>query len=229
MTSSTRPRGISFDVIETLFSLEPVGIALSAVGLDQFGLDRFFTRVLRDGFVLAATGTYRPFRDVADAALSSLAPSLTPAERDQVLQAFGRLDAHPDARPALEHASRAGVPVAALTNGSAAVTTALLDRAGLRALVTRVISIDEVHQWKPAPAVYRHAAEAMGVEPARLAHVAVHAWDLHGAHHAGLITGWASRLEGTLPATFTPPDVTEADLVGVVDRLLFGVVDADAD
>jgi 2-haloacid dehalogenase len=60
----------------------------------------------------------------------------------------------------------------------------------------------------------------MGVEPRRLAHVAVHGWDVHGAQRAGLVTGWASRLESTLPAVFDPPDVAGADLVEVADRLL---------
>jgi 2-haloacid dehalogenase len=220
MTFETRPQAITFDVVETLFSLEPVGVALHAAGLDPLALDRFFTRLLRDGAALAATGTFRTFREVADAALASIAPGLDEAGRHQILAAFGRLDAHPDVRPALERASRAGVPVAALTNGSVAMTTSLLERAGLDPLFTRVISIDDVERWKPAPAVYRHAADVMGVEPGQLAHVAVHAWDLHGAHHAGLLTGWASRLEGTFPATFTPPDVTATDLIGVVDGLL---------
>src|ERR671912_191567 len=82
---------------------------------------------------------------------------------------------------------------AAPTDGAAATTTALLERTGLNALVARVISIDEVHAWKPAPAPYLRAADVLGVEPRRLALVAVHSWDVHGAHRAGLVTGWSSR------------------------------------
>jgi 2-haloacid dehalogenase len=183
-------------------------------------VERLFTHLLRDGFALAASGAYRPFRDVADCALAAEAPALTASQREAVLGAFSLLDAHPDARPALEHLHRAGVPVVALTNGASATTTALLERAGLDTLVARVISVDEVRAWKPAPAPYRHAADVLGVEPGRLAHVAVHAWDVHGAHRAGLVTGWASRREGVFPVTFDPPDVTGADLVEVADRLL---------
>ncbi|MGH9229923.1 MAG: HAD-IA family hydrolase, partial [Acidimicrobiales bacterium] len=179
-----------------------------------------FTRLLRDGFALAASGAYRPFRDVADGALAALAPALAASQREAVLAAFARLGAHPDARPALERLRRAGLAVAALTNGAAATTTALLDRAGLDGLVARVISIDEVQTWKPAPAPYRHAADVLGVQPGRLALVAVHGWDVHGARRAGLVTGWASRREGVFPATFDPPDVTGADLVEVAGRLL---------
>jgi 2-haloacid dehalogenase len=211
---------VTVDVLETLVCLDAVAAVLDELDVGPHALDRLFTRSLRDGFALAASGTYSPFRDVADGALTTVAPVLTARQRTEVLAAFARLDAQPDARPALEWLDRAGVPVAALTNGAAATTTALLERNALDSLVERVISIDEVRIWKPAPELYRHAADLMGVEPRRLAHVAVHGWDVHGAHHAGLVTGWASRLEGTFPAIYDRPDVAGPDLVEVAERLL---------
>jgi 2-haloacid dehalogenase len=204
----------------TLVSLDAVAVALEDHGLGPDAVERLFTRLLRDGFALAASGAYRPFRDVADGALAAVAPALAASQREVVLAAFSRLDAYPDARPALERLRGAGLAVAALTNGAAATTTALLARTGLDALVPRVISIDEVQAWKPAPAPYRHAADVLGVQPRRLALVAVHSWDVHGAHRAGLVTGWASRREDVFPAVFDPPDVSGADLVEVADRLL---------
>ena len=220
MVAPTRPRAVTVDVVETLVSLDAVAAVLEDLDAGPHALDRFFTRLLRDGFALAASGAYSPFRDVADVALDGVAPALTAPQRTEVLASFSRLDTHPDARPALERLHRAGVPVAALTNGAAATTTTVLERAGLDGLVDRVISIDEVRTWKPSPAPYRHAADVMGVEPRRVAHVAVHAWDVHGAQRAGLVAGWAARLEGAFPAVFDPPHVAGADLVEVVDRLL---------
>ena len=215
-----RPHAVAFDVVETLVSLDAVDRALDEAGVGPYGLERFFGQLLRTGSALAASRTYQPFGVVADAALASVAPDLTASEREEVLAAFARLDAHPDARPALERLSAAGVPAATLTNGTAANTTTLLARTGLDSLVARVITIEEVRTWKPAPAPYLHAAAVLDVDASRLAMVAVHGWDVHGAHQAGLVTGWASRLEGTFPRPFQPPDVTGADLVEVVDGLL---------
>jgi 2-haloacid dehalogenase len=220
MAVATRPSAVTVDVVETLVSLDAVAAVLEEFAVGSHALERFFTRLLRDGFALAASGSYKPFREVADGALATVAPVLTARQRTEVVAAFARLDAHPDARPALERLHRAGVPVATLTNGAAATTTALLERARLDSLVDHVISIDDVRTWKPAPSPYRHAADVMNVEPRRVAHVAVHGWDVHGARHAGLLTGWASRLEGTFPATFDPPDVAGADLTEVADRLI---------
>src|SRR5215831_17190055 len=82
-----------------------------------------------------------------------------------------------------------------LTSGSAALTSSFVERAGLGPYIERVISVHEAGTWKPAAVVYRHAASVLGVEPGRLALVAAHAWDCHGASLAGLVTGWVSRLE----------------------------------
>jgi 2-haloacid dehalogenase len=215
-----KPHAVALDVIETLVSLDAIAAALHDAGVEAAPVERFFTRLLRDGFALAASGAYRPFPEVADGALAAIAPGLTPSDREQVLGAFGRLDAHPDARPALERLAASGLQVVTLTNGTAANTAALLDRNGLDGLVGHVISIDDVRVWKPAAAPYLHTAGILGVEPHQLALVAAHAWDVHGAKRAGLLTGWVSRLEGEFAATFDRPDVTGADLVEVVDQLL---------
>lgn len=53
-----------------------------------------------------------------------------------------------------------------------------------------------------------------------MALVAVHAFDCHGAHAAGLTTGWASRLELRYPDVFHPADVYGDDLVAVAEGLL---------
>jgi 2-haloacid dehalogenase len=220
MRAARRPRAVAFDVIETLFSLEAVGRALEEEGAGPRALEVFFSRLLRDGFALAASHSYAPFGHVAREALAATAPGLGEPARRRVLAAFASLAPHGDARPALERLADEAVPVATLANGSAETIGGLLQAAGLRGLVGRVISVDEVGGWKPAPTPYLHAAATLGVEPRELALVAVHAWDVHGAVRAGLVGGWVARLEGTYPPTFDPPDVTGADLTEAVDGLL---------
>lgn len=211
---------VAFDVVETLFSLDPVAAALRDGGAGPDGARLLFARLLRDAFALAACGGYRPFRDLADAAVAATLPASTDAQRFAVASAFTKLPAHPDAEPALRRLTDAGVRVVTLTNGSAATTASLLDGAGLDRYVERVISVDEVRQWKPAPAPYRHAAAVLAVEAASLVMVSVHAWDVHGARLAGLRTAWAARLEGRFPACFTPPDIEGADLIEVAEALV---------
>jgi 2-haloacid dehalogenase len=224
MTPAGRPVAVAFDVVETLFSLEPLGLRLAAVGLPESALGEWFARLLRDAFALDTAGVYRPFREVAAGTLQvMLNERRCPATVDvidSVLQGFLELPPHPDVRPAFEQLREAGVRVATLTNGSAAVTRRLLEQAGLDSFVERTISIDEVRHWKPSAEVYRHAAAVLGVEPERLALVAVHAWDVLGAGRAGLLTGWVSRREVSFHPAMPPPTVAGPSLPEVVSRLL---------
>ncbi len=211
------PKVVLFDAVETMFSLRPVAAALEPLGLH---VEAVFTRLLRDGFALAAAGTYEPFRRVAGSAVTALAPQASPEQHDAVLAAFEQLPAHPDVEPALSLLSEAGITVCALTNGSSDATVALLEANGLQDKVERVLSVEEVQRWKPAPAPYRHALDQLGADARDVALVAVHSWDVHGARRAGLTTGWCSRLEGAYPSIFDPPDVSGPDLVAVATGLL---------
>ncbi len=215
-----RPDAVVFDVVETLFSLDAVGAILERLGVGAEALDVLFARMLRDAFALGSLGEYRPFGEFADGALAVVAPGLSVADRSEVLGTFSELDVHPDVAPALDRLRDAGVRIAALTNGSASNTRSLLERHGLAASFESVVSVDEMRTWKPQPAPYRYVADRLGLDRNRVAMVAVHAWDLHGARRAGLVTGWAARLERTWADVFVPPDVTADDLVGVADGLL---------
>lgn len=219
-----RPEAAVFDVIETIFPLEPLRPRLAALDLGG-ELDLFFTRILRDAFALDATGTFKPFREIASGALEVLAaqrglPNPDRAAVDAVLAGFATLDPAPDVRPAMERFRAAGVTVATLSNGGVETTRALLDRAGLLPLVSRVMGVDEIRRYKPGKDIYLHAASTLGLAPARMAMIAVHAWDLEGARRAGLVTGWASRLERKYHPAMQRADVVGADLVEVAERLL---------
>jgi 2-haloacid dehalogenase len=218
---ASRPAAVVFDVIETLMPLEPLRERFAAAGLPPHLLELWFTRTLRDGMALAATGGYAPFAEVAGQALRAVSGyRVDAAQVASVLAGLGELPAHPDALPAAELLAGAGVRLGCLTNGSAALTRSFVERAGLGPYIERVISVQEAGTWKPAAVVYRHAASALGVEPGGLALVAAHAWDCHGASRAGLVTGWVSRLEREYSPIFAPPDVTGADLTEVAHGLL---------
>lgn len=212
-----RPEVVAFDVVETLFSLAPVEAALERHGV---GVELFFARLLRDGFALAAAGSYRSFPEVARSTLATLGPGIDDAAAGAVIAAFGRLPAYPDAVAAFEVLVDQSIVVVALTNGTADMTHRLLDGAGLARYVERVVSVEEAAAWKPAPHPYRRLVQTLGRDPSEVAMVAVHAWDIHGARRAGLVTGWASRREGRYPAVFDPPDVSGLDLVAVAEGLV---------
>ena len=212
-----------FDVNETLTDLAPLMGVFEEIGLGG-ALRWWFAVLLRDGFALAASGDAATFGDLAKAALDEVAAqsgrSLSDTAGPQVLEAFGRVPVHPDVSPALGRLKSAGVAAFALTTGSAPPARRILAAGGVEDLFTDVLSVDEVGHWKPRPEPYRYAAEVAGVPVDRVALVAVHPWDLHGAACAGLTTGWVNRDGRQYPAVFRAPSVQSTDLEGVVERLL---------
>ncbi len=224
MPAKGQPKVVAFDVIETLFKLEPMSQRLAQVGLPEQALPVWFARLLRDAFALDATGVYKTFREVAASTLEVLMaehrvrPSADAV--NAVLEGFGELPAHDDVAPAFKALKDAGVRIVTLTNGSAETTQKLLKGAGVGDMVERAISIDEVKHWKPRREVYLHAAGVCGVEPQQVALVAVHAWDVQGANRAGLIAGWVSRTEKAFPQVMQPPDVKGDTLTAVARQLL---------
>lgn len=220
----TRPKAVAFDIIGTVFSLEPLGSAMAGLGLPASSVEFLYTASLRDTFALAATGGFAPFRAVMagclDEVLARHGVAASAQEKGAVLDRMARLPPHDDAGAAFAALTQAGIRVFALSNGAAAATRGLLDRAGLGGLVAGVLSVEQVGLSKPRPEVYRFAAEAAGVAPAELALVATHPWDIHGAKAAGLLGAYVARGLPYSPV-LRPPDVTGETLLdaarGLVD------------
>ena len=219
-----RPQTVAFDVIETLFSLEPLRARFQEAQLPPDKLELWFAKILRDGFALAAADVFQPFQQVAAGTLAVfLADEGQKPDNDKIqsiLQGFSELKAHPDVAPAFEKLRAADVRILTLTNGSKENTQKLLREAQLESFVEQIIAIDEVQQWKPRREVYRHAARQAGVEPSQMALVAAHAWDVQGARRAGLVTGWVQRQEKLFHPALEKPDVSGGTLLEVCEQLL---------
>jgi 2-haloacid dehalogenase len=215
-----RPHTVAFDVVETLISLEPLRDRFLEIGLPASTLEHWFDRMLRDGMALTLAGDYEPFPAVASSALRVIGGGrLSDDDVTHVLDAFATLPAQPDAEQAMQVLTDAGVSVVCLSNGAREATEAFLDRSGLDRFVDQVISVADVRMWKPPRAVYDHALSRIGRPAEDVALVAVHAFDCHGAHAAGLTTGWAGRLERHYAEIFTRADVIGDDLVDVARAL----------
>ncbi|RVW00161.1 haloacid dehalogenase type II [Rhodococcus xishaensis] len=220
VTTRIRPDVVVFDVVETLASLDAVQSRLSRLQQPSGLLQRWFARLLRDAMVITAAHGYCTFLDVAASSLQAeTRGTLTPEQIDFAVAGFRELTAQPDAAEAIDTAKRAGFRVFTLSNGSEEATRAFLARAGLTPQIEEVLSVDEVKIWKPAPEPYELAISRARVPAERVALVAVHSWDIHGAHRAGLTTGWCPRLETVATPAFTEADVSSDTLPGVIDAL----------
>ena len=179
-----RPSVIVFDVNETLSDLTP----LAATGGKQ-------------AFSHLASGTLRAV--LARARLTTSADDAV----DHILAGFAGLTVHPDVPNGVRILRQHGLRLVTLSNGSAGVADRLLAKAGIRGEFEQLLSVDNADAWKPARAAYTHAASACSVGAGDMLLVAVHPWDIHGAHQAGLRTGWITRQQTPYPGYFFGPDL----------------------
>lgn len=216
-----RPNVVLFDVLETLIDLDPLAKRLEQVGQPATVLGPWFMRFQRDAMALTLAGDKAPFEPVARQALrTETKHRLSETEIEHVLAGFATLPTFDDAAPALKKLSEAGVTVGCLTVNNPDNTRRFLEGAGLAGFVDHVITAQAAGVWKPHPEIYRFAAKQAHTPIERMALVAVHAWDCHGAKRAGAIAGWCARLEGERGDVFLPADVTGDNLIEVAEKLL---------
>lgn len=216
-----RPDVVVFDVLETLINLDPLAARLEEVGESGALLEPWFMRFQRDAMALTLAGDEAPFEAVArEALLVETQYRVTEADIDHVIAGFATMPTFDDAEPALRMLSQARVSVGCLTVGTPENTRRFLEGAGLSEFIDEVITAQGAGVWKPHPRIYHFAAEQMHTPIERMALVAVHAWDCHGAKRAGALAGWCARLEQKPGDVFLPADVMGENLVEVADRLL---------
>lgn len=219
------PSVVVFDVNETLSDLEPMASRFADVGAPELLAKVWFASVLRDGFALTAAGGNEPFgrlaRGVLETALAAGGLNRPAAEAaDHILTDFSNLSVHPDVPEGIRILREGGLRLVTLSNGSADVADQLLVKAGLRGDFERLLSVEDADAWKPARAAYAHAAQTCAVPASQMLLVAVHPWDIHGAHQAGMRTGWIARQPIPYPGYFSAPDLQAPDLASLARQIL---------
>jgi len=132
-----------------------------------------------------------------------------------------RVRPQPDAVEALTMIREAGSWAVTLTNGAAERIRRLLEGSD-GVLCGAELSIDAIGEWKPAPEVYRYAAQVTGtpLTRGRLALISAHAHDCDGARRACLRAGQVNRVAIRELSFLQPADAEATDLPGVVWQLL---------
>ncbi|GER23975.1 dehalogenase [Zafaria cholistanensis] len=216
------PDVIVFDVNGTLSDMGPLAGAFIESGAPGHLATQWFATVLRDGFAVTAAGGSAPFAQIAQDNLSRLltehgVPSVADGT-GRIMEALRNLGVHPDVPSGVE-ALAGAAQLVTLSNGSAQVAQTLLETGGLLRHFTRLLSVEDAPGWKPARSAYAYAAVECGVAPSRMLLVAVHPWDIHGAHAAGLRTAWLNRSGAAYPGYFTSPDIEIPDLPALARQL----------
>ena len=142
-------------------------------------------------------------------------------QRDALNLLWHRLDAWPDVEFGLSRLRRA-FRLAPVSNGNIALMVGLARHNGFN--WDAILGGEIARDYKPKPVVYRAAAEALGLPPARCMMVAAHSNDLAAAAACGLRTAHVARPDEYGPGTgepgpTVPVDVAVGSFTELADRL----------
>jgi len=211
------PDVLLFDVYETLSDLSPLGGRFVDIGAPAPLARTWLATLLLDGLALTAARAQAHFTQLAvgtlRTTLTGLALNRTVDEAiAHIMGGFDELGVHADVPAGLAALESLGPRLVTLSNAEASVAERLFGRAGLAGHFDRHLSTEDAGIWKPAPAAYAYAAGRCRSRPAAMMLVAVHPWDINGAHLAGLRTAWINRAGATYPSYFNAPTLEAPSL-----------------
>jgi 2-haloacid dehalogenase len=219
------PEALAFDLYGTL--VDPIRIWTR---LEQSVPDKALRiaevwrhKQLEYTFRLTAMEQYEDFEQVTrkalDYALAAAGHELTTDQRDALLAQYDDLERFPDVELGLTRLQQRGHTMVVFSNGSPRMLDAVMDAAGLRPYFEGYVSVDEVRQYKPAPATYRLAAERLGRPIGEVRLVSANPFDDIGAEAAGMRAAWVDRSGGLFDTLRPPPQLVVRSLTELADVL----------
>ncbi len=217
-------RVIAFDLMGTLLNFQALDPYFERFFGDAAVRKEWFAQTLQLAMAAVLTNAYENFGVQADTGLEITARrykvSLLGEEKNLILNTLRKLRPYPETAQSLQRLRDAGLKLAVLTDSTEQAAEAQLAFAGLREHFEQVISADEIHCFKPAPAVYHLASGKLSVQPEEIRFVSAHDWDVTGALRAGCAAAFVAR-PGQVMNPFGPqPDVKGTDLADVVEKIL---------
>jgi 2-haloacid dehalogenase len=208
-----------FDAYGTLFNVHAAILRCGQASPDAERMSEIWrTKQLEYTWTLTLAGKYEDFWTLTERALDfalARVPSVDKDLKPQLLDAYFKLDAFPDARAALRALKENGHKTGILSNGSPAMLKGAVDAAGIGGDLDAVLSVDVLKMFKPRPEVYRLVTDRYACKPADVSFVSSNRWDVMGAAAFGFRGLWVNRSK--LPDEYLdfPPARVVSDLSGL--------------
>lgn len=218
------PESLAFDLYGTLVDPASQADVLSQYVDDPSGLAACWRRhQLEISWLLTLMGRYEDWAKVTgyalQAALDEVQVRLSDSELRELLDRASVPKLYGDVVDALEALRSAGHELAILSNGTPALLETIAERTGIRGFFSALISADDVGVFKPAPAVYAHAAGVLGRPIGEVWLVSGNPFDAAGAKAAGMPVVKLERQHSIRYAFAEPPDLVVASLLELASAL----------
>ena len=127
--------------------------------------------------------------------------------RDDLLDAYLRLDCYPEVPGVLSALKNAGLRTAILSSASPMMLEAAVESAGIGDVLDAVISVDELGMHKPSAEVYQLAMDEFEVGRGQVSFQSSNGWDAAAAAAFGFRVAWCNRLGQPRERLPDEPDV----------------------
>jgi len=200
-------RLVVFDAYGTLFDVYSVsamaetlfpghGNALSVLWRDkQIEYSRLVT--MSDPLNPLGSRHYQSFWDLTRLGLQyacqKLGLELTPPKQKQLMDQYAQLTPFEENLEVLQHLQAIGMRCAILSNGSPDMLAKAVSSAGMTGLIDKVLSVDEVRQFKTSPQSYGLVTHHYPMDVREVLFVSSNSWDALGATWFGFKSFWVNR------------------------------------
>ena len=177
------------------------------------------TKQLEYTWTLTLAGHYADFWTLTGRALDfalARVPSVPKTLRANLLDAYFKLDAFPDARAALKALKAKGHKTGILSNGSPNMLKGAVDNAGIGGDLDAVLSVDVLKMFKPRPEVYALVTNHYKCAPGDVTFVSSNRWDVMAGTSAGFRALWVNRAKMPDEYLDFPPKQVLGDLNALV-------------
>jgi 2-haloacid dehalogenase len=211
-----------FDAYGTLFDVH----AAIARFRDRAGPDAermsdiWRTKQLEYSWTLTLAGRYANFWILTERALDfalARVPSVDKTLKPQLLEAYFKLDAFPDARAALRMLKSKGHKTGILSNGSPDMLDGAVDAANVRGDLDAVLSVDVLKMFKPRAEVYGLVTQHFDCKPADVTFVSSNRWDVMASVSVGFHGQWINRGKNPDEYLDFPPERVLSDLTALAE------------
>ena len=203
-------QAIVFDAYGTLFDVHSVVDAAEVAfpGKGKALSQIWRAKQLEYTWLRSLFGGYQDFWRVTQDALAYACQALnldcSSELQARLMDEYLRLATFPEVDRSLEALS--SKTLAILSNGSPGMLSEVVARAELSRRFTQVISVDEVHIYKPSPRVYELASIRLGIAKEKIGFVTSNYFDVAGAKAYGFYVYWVNRAGAPADFLSVAPD-----------------------
>jgi 2-haloacid dehalogenase len=214
-------KAIAFDGL-AIFDPRPVALLAEKLfpGNGQPLMNAWRARQFDYQWLRALSARYANFLQATEESLAFAARqvkvTLTADQRQQLMSGWANLEVWPDVAETVSALRKAGMRLTILSNMTAPVLTAGLERASLRHAFESVVSTDQIQSYKPDPRTYQLAVNTLQLRREEILFVAFAGWDVAGAKWFGYPTFWVNRLGSPMEELGVEADASGPDLNAVV-------------